>query len=303
MPYIPTVSGLLGPSSFATRMVAHHELVDLPGGPFVMGSSQDATPHWVRLSPFGLGTTAAMEGQFREIMNRGGNEDAPQDHPVTEVSWNEARDYFLKINAMKKVRLGFPTEAEWEYAARGPSVNLLEVMEKEKVKPSDFVEFVEDRFENFVERVEMGSRIFTDPTEEDLRRILRNGQPLYAWRVYGTPSGKLTDDEAWQSVNEEREGPQTAGWGPANAYGLKGMTGGVWELVADWYGEDYYQNSPSENPMGPKSGEYRSLRGGSWRNGDADNLRASYRILLHPDNRHDYFGFRVAAAAPEDSKR
>lgn len=301
MPHIPTASGLLAPSSFATRMVAHHEVVDLPGGPFVMGSSyfKDATPHWVHLSPYGLGTaTAAMDEQSREIMGRGGNEEVPQDHSVMEVTWNQAQDYFLKINAMKKVRLGFPTEAEWEYAARGPAVNLLEVMEKEGVKPSDFVEFVDGRFENFVREVRMGMEIFMDSQDKRLQGILREGH-LYAWRVYGTPSGRLTDGEVWHSVNEEREGTTSAGWGPANGYGAKGMAGGVWEWVADWYQEDYYQRSPSENPTGPESGDLRGLRGGFWNGVNPGLLRVAYRFL--PVSHSDVNGFRVAAAAPEDS--
>jgi formylglycine-generating enzyme len=38
----------------------------------------------------------------------------------------------------------------------------------------------------------------------------------------------------------------------------------VWEYVADWYGENYYSSSPSQNPGGPASGVARVIRGGSW---------------------------------------
>jgi len=39
--------------------------------------------------------------------------------------------------------------------------------------------------------------------------------------------------------------------------------GDVWEWVQDWYGKNYYQNSPTNNPKGPSDGSDRGLRGGA----------------------------------------
>lgn len=52
----------------------------------------------------------------------------------------------------------------------------------------------------------------------------------------------------------------------ASPYGVLNMVGNVWEWVQDWYSAYYYKFSPFENPLGPESGAYRVVKGGSFYN-------------------------------------
>ena len=75
--------------------------------------------------------------------------------------------------------------------------------------------------------------------------------------------------------------------------GALDLAGNVWEWVADWYDKDYYERSPSGNPMGPEEGEYRVLRGGAWI-GIRYYLRSAVRGRCPPVVRDNVNGFRCA---------
>jgi len=79
----------------------------------------------------------------------------------------------------------------------------------------------------------------------------------------------------------------------ASPFGVLDMVGNIAEWVADWYGDAYYADSPYKNPPGPKSGEYRILRGGSWFN-MARALRTTFRLWNYPSLRSETIGFRCA---------
>jgi formylglycine-generating enzyme required for sulfatase activity len=75
------------------------------------------------------------------------------------------------------------------------------------------------------------------------------------------------------------------------------MTGNVWQWTSDFYSDDYYEQSPKDNPGGAASGRNRVLRGGYW--GDLSDLaRVARRINLDPSVRGAGFGFRIALPAP-----
>ena len=88
----------------------------------------------------------------------------------------------------------------------------------------------------------------------------------------------------------------TVGSYGANRFGLHDMHGNVWEWCSDLFDENYYGNSPSEDPQGPFSGSPRVVRGGSWYTVTGYS-RSAYRDWGTPDLRNDVdlYGFRVVS--------
>ncbi|HLX61032.1 MAG TPA: SUMF1/EgtB/PvdO family nonheme iron enzyme [Planctomycetota bacterium] len=74
-----------------------------------------------------------------------------------------------------------------------------------------------------------------------------------------------------------------------NAWGLYDMNGAVWQWCNDFYGENYYANSPKENPRGPDTGDKRILRGGAWTS-PPEKCRAAYRFSETPSFADACFG-------------
>jgi formylglycine-generating enzyme required for sulfatase activity len=99
-----------------------------------------------------------------------------------------------------------------------------------------------------------------------------------------------------QRLRENDNGMHEVGLKQANSFGLFDMLGNVWELVSDWYDENYYQHSPAQDPTGPSSGEERVTRGGSHLDFPSGN-RVSTRVKIDATNATSGIGFRCARGA------
>jgi len=120
----------LGNKGQISSAVAEMEFVSIPAGKFTMGCSAgdsqcsgDENPrHEVMISrSFELGKFEVTQGQWVKVMGSNPSRFTGDDRlPVENVSWNDAQAFIAKLNALNDgYRYRLPTEAEWEYAARG----------------------------------------------------------------------------------------------------------------------------------------------------------------------------------------
>ena len=126
------------------------------------------------------------------------------------------------------------------------------------------------------------------PTEAEWEYACRAGSKTTYF--FGNGSSKLAD-YAWVDENSGGK-PHPVGQKKPNPWGLYDMCGNVWEWCNDFYQVDYYQQSPAEDPRGPKEGETKVVRGGAWKF-SADSCRSGYRYNEDPGYSDVCFGYDI----------
>ena len=270
------------------------ELVVMPAGTYQMGSDPrdedseiDERPrHPVTVDSFALGRYEVTRGEFaafmaatQRTMSRGcfvmtvGDEgmefnndlgrswrdpgfEQGDGHPVVCVSWGDAQAYAGWLSEQTGQDYRLPSEAEWEYAARGGT---------------------QGRWYWGTTRVSsVDMRTASTPVLRRRIRLLTGGG--------GSVPTVMT---AWHT-------PALAGSYIPNDFGLHDMAGNVWEWLEDCWHENYAR-APSDGTAWTSGGECgrRVLRGGSWVN-DPGILRSANRSRDTTGNRLSVYGFRVA---------
>jgi formylglycine-generating enzyme required for sulfatase activity len=100
------------------------EMIQVIGGSFDMGSDSGAVDrrpaHTVKLNNFSIGKYEITQRQWKAVMGTNPSYYENCDEcPVTNVSWADVQTYIQKLNEATGKNFRLPTEAEWEFAARG----------------------------------------------------------------------------------------------------------------------------------------------------------------------------------------
>ncbi|MBK5203066.1 MAG: SUMF1/EgtB/PvdO family nonheme iron enzyme [Prolixibacteraceae bacterium] len=249
------------------------DMVAIPGGTFLMGSSKkeslrnkDESPvHKVKISGFFMEKAEVSWDEylafFRETASQGRKESqetkdqvdaitgptppwgAPDQgwgkgkKPAITMTWYAASVYCKWLSSVTGKKYRLPTESEWEYACRGG-----------KQTPYPFKGSAKDySSKGFMKK------IFSPDTS------IINSYVIYA----------LNSKETTQSPSDVRSNP----------FGLKNMEGNVAEFCLDYYSPTAYkkyQDRIVENPKGPSKGREHVIRGGSFKS-DAKDVRSASR--------------------------
>ena len=103
-------------------------MVQVEGGTFMMGATSEQgsdandnekPAHQVTLSPYYIGETEVTQALWEAVMGSNPSYSKGSNKPVEQVSWDDCQKFIQKLNQKTGRKFRLPTEAEWEFAARG----------------------------------------------------------------------------------------------------------------------------------------------------------------------------------------
>ena len=224
------------------------------GGTFQMGSNDSEASnmekpvHSVTVSSFYMGETEVTQALWQAVMGNNPSRFKGDNLPVELVGWDDCQEFIGKLNNLTGKNFRLPTEAEWEYAARGGNRS-------------------------------NGYKYAGSNRIDDVAWYWKNSGDNY---LSGTD-----DDWDYDRIKSNNCRTRMVKGKKANELGLYDMSGNVLEWCQDWFGYGYDSGSQT-NPTGPSSSSDRVLRGGSWyegscrvssRSNDIPSMRSSYSGL------------------------
>jgi formylglycine-generating enzyme required for sulfatase activity len=255
----PAVSS---PGAVATMGLGRDlQWASIPAGRFQMGCvpgdaqcrGDEKPRHWVNVTAFRMMTTPVTVGMYRAYAAENGRPVPSQpewnsrdDQPVVATSWAQAVAFCQAHSAR------LPTEAEWEYAARGG------------VEGSIYV------WGNAAVPSLQGQKLINLADEASRRK-----NPGWTDFLAGYDDGFAETSPV--------------GTFPPNAFGLYDMAGNVWQWTSSL--DMPYPYRATDGRENPSSQDRRALRGGSWTT-PLRGLRLSYRVMDDPRDEDDNHGFR-----------
>ncbi|MBQ8226370.1 MAG: formylglycine-generating enzyme family protein [Bacteroidaceae bacterium] len=109
------------------------KMIPVEGGAFIMGATaeqgtdvceNEEPTHPVRLSSYAIGETEVTQELWKAVMGTNPSYFSGNQLPVEQVSWNDCQTFITKLNQLTGANFRLPTEAEWEFAARGGNKSL-----------------------------------------------------------------------------------------------------------------------------------------------------------------------------------
>ena len=285
---------------------APKEMVQIPGGTFLMGTNDDVgfpadgegPVREVDVSPFFMDETAVTNAQFGRFVR--------QTRYRTEAErygWSFVFHSFIPRKVARTVTQAV-AEASWWWRVdgacwrrpEGPSSGIGRRMDHPAVHVSW------NDAQSYCRWA--GKRL---PTEAEWEMAARGGLlgKRYAWGDELTPDGNHKCN-IWQGdfPNTDTREDGYAGTAPSrsfdpNGFGLYNVSGNVWEWQWDWFSPTFHREGPRIDPTGPPTGMSRVIRGGSYlcHESYCNRYRVAARSANTPDSSTGNMGFRCVVDA------